>query len=268
VQRVKKYLLLLNLALQDALQYRVEGLIWFLFDVLPPFMMVFVWVAAYRETEQISGYTLATMLGYYLGLALLRSALTTHPEWDIAEAIRDGKLALLLLKPLDPWGYWLVGDVPWRLTRLLMLAPIMLIAFVLLGGQLQPMNPGVETALALALSLPLAFLLCFFLKLLIGFAGFWLLEINALAGLFEVAIYLFGGTIVPLELLPESLRIMAALLPFEYIYAFPLALALGRVDGDEIWRGLALQAFWTAGLFWLARLFWRGGLRRFEAVGG
>lgn len=40
-------------------------------------------------------------------------------------------------------------------------------------------------------------------------------------------------------------ELAAALLPFEYIYAFPLALALGRVGGEEIWRGLALQALWT-----------------------
>jgi ABC-2 type transport system permease protein len=265
---MRKYLLLLNLAFQDALQYRIEGLIWCLFDVLPPFMMVFVWVAAYRENELVGGYTLASMLGYYLGLALLRNVLTTNPEWDVADAVRNGKLALLLLRPLDPWGYWLVGDIPWRLIRLVMVAPFMLIAMVLLGGQIQPIVPGIEMALALTLSLPLAFLLCYLLKLLIGFAAFWLLEINALAGLFDVAVYIFGGTIVPLELLPDWLRGVAALLPFKYIYAYPLALALGRVGGEDIWRGLAVQALWTTGLFLLARLIWRGGLRRFEAVGG
>jgi viologen exporter family transport system permease protein len=265
---VTKYRLLLSVAFQDALQYRAEGVIWFLFDLLPPFMMLFVWLAAYRETEQVGGYTVGAMLGYYLGLALLRGVLTSHPEWEVAESIRDGKLAMLLLKPLDPWGYWLVCELPWRLTRLGMMSPILLGAVLLLGGQVRLPAASLGNGLALALSLPLAFLLCFFVKLCVGFAAFWLLEIQALSGLFEVCLFLFGGTIVPLELLPDSLRGLAALLPFEYVYAFPLALALGRVGPDEIWNGLAVQALWTAGLFALARLLWWGGLRRFEAVGG
>lgn len=265
--RARKYLLLLSLGLQDALQYRLEGAIWFLFDVLPPLMMIFVWLAAYRETDQVAGYTLGEMLGYYLGLALLRNAITTHPEWEIAESIRSGRLSMLLLKPLHPWGYWLASDSAWRLVRVLMVAPILLAAGVLLGGQVRWPSPDPPTLLSLALGLLLAYLLCYFLKLCIGFAGFWLLDINGLAGLYEVAVYLFGGTIIPLELLPPTLRQLAEALPFQYIYYLPLALALGRAEEPAIWSALATQTLWTITLFLLALALWRSGLRRYEAVG-
>ena len=264
---MKKYLRLLSIAFQDALQYRAEGLIWFLFDVLPPLMMVFVWLAAYRETDDVAGFSLAAMLSYYLGLALLRNVITTHPEWEIAESVRSGRLSMLLLKPLNPWVYWLTGDSAWRVVRLVMVTPLLVLAVYLLGGQVEAPRLGFDSAPALAICLALSFLLCYLLKISLGFAGFWLLDIGGAAGLYEVAVYLVGGTIVPLELLPPPLRLVADLLPFKYVYYFPLALAFGRISGPDVWSGLAFQAAWTALLFLFARSLWSAGLRRYEAVG-
>jgi ABC-2 type transport system permease protein len=213
---VKKYRLLLTIGFQDALQYRIEGIIWFLYDMLPTFMMVFLWLAAYRDTDEVAGYSLGAMLTYYLGLALLRNVVTTHPEWDIAESIRIGKLSTLLLKPLNPWLYWLAADAAWRLVRLFMVAPVLLVGITLLGGQVQVPRLTLEMVLALALCLPLGFALCYLLKICVGFVAFWLLEIGGLAGLYEVMAYLFGGTIVPLELLPAPLQAVANFLPWPW----------------------------------------------------
>jgi ABC-2 type transport system permease protein len=229
---VNKYRLLLAISFQDAVQYRLEGAIWFLFDVLPSLMMVFVWLAAYRETDNVGGYSLGAMLGYYLGLALLRNAITSHPEWDIAESIRNGRLSMLLLRPINPWGYWMVSDAAWRLFRLLLVGPVLIAAVSLLGGQVDPPRLTPASGLALALSLPLAYLLCYLLKICLGFSGFWLIEIGGLAGTLDVAMYIFGATIVPLELMPAPLQLIASWLPFQYVYYYPLSLALGRLSGS------------------------------------
>lgn len=264
---MRKYGLLLSLGFQDALQYRAEGIIWFLFDVVPPLMMIFVWLAAFRDTDEVAGYSLGAMLSYYLGLALLRNILTTNPEWEIAESVRNGKLSMLLLKPIHPWGYWLAGDSAWRVLRLVMVVPVLFATLLLLGGRPQPPSLSPGSAMALALCLPLAYLLCYVLKICLGFAGFWLLDIGGLAGAYHVVVLVLGGTLVPLELMPPALRLAAELLPFKYVYAFPLAVSLGRVGGAELWSGLAIQAAWTAVLFVVARTLWSSGLRRYESAG-
>jgi ABC-2 type transport system permease protein len=74
--------------------------------------------------------------------------------------------------------------------------------------------------------------------------------------------------LLPLELLPDSLRVVAWALPFQYIYYVPMSVLLGRLDGNELWSALAVQAAWAAALALLARAVWRRGLRRYEAVGG
>jgi ABC-2 type transport system permease protein len=121
---------------------------------------------------------------------------------------------------------------------------------------------------AFGLSLILAYFVCFFLKLTLGFTAFWLTNIQGVISLFDVAVYLFGGILIPLALLPEPLQAFAQVLPLQAIFSFPLMVLLGRIQGDALVLGLAVQAGWILGLAGLAGTMWRSGLRRYEAVGG
>jgi ABC-2 type transport system permease protein len=126
---------------------------------------------------------------------------------------------------------------------------------------------GLEQAARLALSLVLAYLLCFLLKALLGMTAFWVTEVGGLIGLWEICMFVLGGTLYPLELLPAPLGRLADVLPFRYLLAFPLGLALGRLDDAAAWFGLAVQLGWLLVALALARWGWTKALRRYEAVG-
>jgi ABC-2 type transport system permease protein len=265
---MRVWLRLLNTTFQEAMEYRVEGVIWFLYDVLPPIVMVFLWLAAYREQSVVAGYTLPEMLFYYLGTMVLRTLVTVHSEWEIAWEVRQGTLSNYLVKPLNPWVYWLADQLAWKAVRLLFLTPVVAGTVLWLLGELAPPRLGVEHAVALPLALVLAFLLCYGIKLALGMTAFWITDIGGVMGLYEVLAYLFSGTILPLDLLPPVLQQIAALLPLQYIYYFPLSVALGRVSSVDLWQGLLAQTLWTAGSLALARVVWQRALVRYEAVGG
>ncbi len=86
--------------------------------------------------------------------------------------------------------------------------------------------------------------------------------------LVEVTSVVFGGMLLPLDLLPPSLRAVATALPFQYIYYVPLSAMLGRLEGADLLTALANQAAWAAALGLLAYAIWRRGLQRYEAFGG
>lgn len=261
-------LALWRMSLQEALQYRAEALIWTLFDVLPPIMMAFLWLAAYEGQASVAGYDLGTMLIYTVGVMVLRAAITTHAEWDIARQVREGTLSIHLVRPMSPWTLWLVSGVAWRTMRLLIVTPIMIGCLVWLVPHLEAPNIGPDRLPLLALSVVLGFWICFFVKLCIGFLSFWLTEITGVLTLYEVTAYVFGGVLLPLDLLPTALRDASTLLPFASIYYVPLAVLLGRLEGPDLATALAAQLGWTVGLGLLAYILWRRGLRHYEAVGG
>lgn len=265
---LRLYVALWRVAFQEALQYRAESAIWFLYDVLGPIMMAFVWLAAYQGQSQVAGYDLGAMLLYTLGAMVLRNAITSHCEWDIDRQIRQGELSTVLVRPMNPWGMWLVPDFAWRILRLMLVAPVLLVCLLWLAPYLDAPRLGWSELPSVAFSIALGYLACFFLKLCLGFTGFWLTDISGMVTLYEVLTYVFGGFLVPIDLLPGWLRPVADVLPFQYLFSVPLQAAIGRLGGPDLTRALSVQVGWTAALGLVAYLLWRHGLRRYEAVGG
>lgn len=265
---MRKYTAMLKVSFQDAMEYRVEAAIWFLYDVVPPFMMVFLWTAAYQEGETAPGFTLAGILTYYLAMLFLRTMVTPHVEWTVDWDVRMGYLSRYLIRPVNVWGFWLASEVAWKGVRLFLLLPVLVGAMVLLAPYLTMPSLGPWEVLASLVSVVMAFILCFFLKLNLGLTAFWLLDVGAVAWLYEAVVMLSSGTWLPLELLPPALASVARLLPFQYVYYFPANLLLGRVHGAELAAGLAGQVLWVLAAYLLARALWPLALRRYEAVGG
>jgi ABC-2 type transport system permease protein len=58
------------------------------------------------------------------------------------------------------------------------------------------------------------------------------------------------------------------LTPYPYLLYFPVGVYLGRIEGPDLWRGLAIQTAWVIGGFFLLQWVWSRGIKRYSAVGG
>jgi ABC-2 type transport system permease protein len=265
---MRLYLTMARLSLVDAMQYRVESLIYCLHEILPPIMMAFLWVAVYQERAEVAGYTLGEMLAYTVGVMVLRGTVTVHVEWAMDHEIRDGQLSAALIRPFNYWAFLFVDSVAWRTVRLLFVAPAFLGCLYWLGPALGGASVPLDRLPIFGLSFALAYLVCFFTKLCIGCIGFWTNDITGITTVYEVIAGVLGGVLIPIALLPDGLQTVARLLPIQAIYSVPLAILLGRSEGADPWLGIGLQLGWIVVLFGLATALWRAGLRQFEAVGG
>jgi ABC-2 type transport system permease protein len=265
---VRLYLALGRIALQEALQYRVEAAIWFLFDIMSPLMMAFVWLAAYEEQSSVAGFNLGEMLVYTIGVMVLRTVITSHIEWGMDWEIRQGLLSTYLVKPYSVWTFWFVGEFAWKVVRAMLITPVLIACLYWLGPSLAAITITPERIALLIVSVVLAYLVCFFMKLCIGFVGFWTNDMSGPSTFYEVTASILGGVLVPLALLPGPLQTVAAWLPIQAIYSIPLAVLLGK-DGDTSALMMILtQLGWIAVLWLLAGALWRAGLRQYESVGG
>src|SRR3712207_2033122 len=261
------YATLFRLCLQEAIQYRVESAIYFIYDVLPPILMAFVWLSAYEGQADVAGFSLSQMLVYTVGVMVLRTMLTAHIEWALDHEVRQGILSTYLVKPFNVAGQWFVGELAWKLVRGMLLAPVLLGTLAWLGPSLELPPLDVGRALLVGVSLAFGYLVCFTLKLCVGMVTFWSTDINGIMTLYEVIAAVFGGLLVPLALLPGPLYAVAQALPLRAIYDVPLMIFLGRLEGPALWWSLLSQVAWCVALALLARWLWRRGLRRYEAVG-
>ena len=68
--------------------------------------------------------------------------------------------------------------------------------------------------------------------------------------------------------MPEWLRVLAALFPFQATTFSPVAIYLGVVQGPAMWQALGIAAGWVVILAVALRLSWRRVLNRLIVQGG
>ena len=216
----------------------------------------------------VAGYAQGEMLAYTIGVMVLRGTVTLHVEWALDHEIRQGLLSVQLIRPFNYWAFLFADAIAWRFVRLLFTVPVLLAFLYWLGPELGDMSIPLERLPALAVSVALAYVVCFYLKLCLGFIGFWTNDIMGITTLYEVVASVLGGILIPIALLPDWLQVIAWLLPIQAIYSVPLTILLGKSEGADLGWGIALQLGWIIVLYALATVLWRAGLRQYESVGG
>jgi ABC-2 type transport system permease protein len=270
-RRMKKYLHVINIGLQNNLQYRFNYLTRTLFSFIPLFAMLSLWRTVYAHPSGAglsSGFTEAQMIFYYLLVAVV-DVLTAvnEDDWQIAADIREGNISQFLLKPVDYLSYRLCLFFSGRIAFVAMAAaPLAGFIFCFRHYWLWPAST--EAALVFPLALVLTALLQFFISYAMAMLAFWLLEISTFIFILFAFEYLASGHLFPLDILPPALKDVLFFTPFPYQLYFPIQIYMGKAAGAALWRGLALQAFWVLAAYGLARFLWRRGVRKYSAFGG
>lgn len=264
----RKFVRLLVASWQDALQYRLEGAIWFLYDLLPPLGMLLLWLGAYRPGTVVAGYDAAGMVQYYLGVIALRTLLNPHPEWDLAEKIAKGTYGQVLLRPMPLVAYHLAGEIAWKGMRLLWLMPSLLVCTVAFWSYIEVPPLGLVYWLAFALSIPLGYLSAFFFKMILGYISFWTTNTEGIF-VFMISIEMvFTGNFLPLQAMPGWVQAIGDWLPYRYFYFFSTQVLRGTLDDGALLTGLATQAAWVLVAYVAMRVVRTAGIRRYAAFGG
>lgn len=269
--RLRKYLRVFELGIQNHLAYRFNFLARILFSLIPLTALLMLWRTIYAgqpEETRIGGYTLAEMLAYYLVAAWV-NALTavTEDDWQIAADIRDGNINHLLAKPMDYLGYRLCLFASGRLIYAgVALLPLLTFVWLAAVPVHVPRDPTVW--LCFCVSLVMTALLQFLISFALAMLAFWVLEVSTFIFIVYAFEYIASGHLFPLDILPEGLRRILPYTPFPYELYFPVSIWLGKTTGSALWQGLSLQLFWVVAAWALARWAWHRGLRRYGAVGG
>jgi ABC-2 type transport system permease protein len=185
---------------------------------------------------------------------------------DLADRIRTGDVAIDLYRPVSFLGWWLASDLGRAAYHLLTrgLAPTLVGA--LLFDLRYPASAGVWAAFFV--SVLLAVLVSFGLRMLVASTAFWLLDQTGVQNLAVVFSLFFSGLTVPLVLFPSWSRDVVMALPWAAFVQVPADIWLGQRDGFRVWSGLGFQALWALVLLTTCAGVVRLAKRRVVVQGG
>jgi ABC-2 type transport system permease protein len=229
----------------------------------------FSYLAVWGQNPDAGGYDVADALTYaWLGQAMIM----TVAVWsggatdDLAARIRSGDVALDLYRPVGLLGWWLATDLGRAAYHLATrgLAP------TLVGAVLFDLRypAGPATWLLFWVSVPLAVVVSFGIRMLVTASAFWLLDDTGVRNLQVVCAMFFSGLVVPLVLFPGWTRDLAMALPWAAFLQVPADIWLGRRAGADAWWGLAFQVTWAVVLLGACGLVLRRARHKVVVQGG
>jgi ABC-2 type transport system permease protein len=252
-----------TLAIQ--LQYRVALVIWMIGLVLSPLIYLVVWTTvAHAKGGSVGSYSSHDFAAYFIVLMIVDHITFTWVIFNADFRIRQGALSPLLLRPVHPINADIVENASFKLLMLAVIAPAAVALSFAFGPNLHPAPWEVITffpAVALAAALRFA------VEWTVSLISFWISRMAALDQMYYVLILFFSGQVAPLSLFPAPVQIVANVLPFRWMVAFPVELLLGRVSPRNALVGFGVMLVWLAVGIVALRYVWRQGLRQYSAVG-
>jgi len=215
------------------------------------FIFSHLWSTIFKQSgvSVISGFTLPMMVWY---LVLTESILVSLSGVirDVSSEIKSGDVANYLTKPYNYIFYKYaisIGKGAFNFFLFFLVGGIM--AYLTVGG----ISVEWYTIPFILLVVFLAITLSYFIIINIGLAAFWIEETNGLAFIYNKFVFVIGGMLVPLEILPLWLAKIGLLLPFSYIAYHPAKLFV-MFDFTYFFNIFIIQLAWIV-VFIIISLF-------------
>ena len=261
---LRAYPTLLRVGFADAVAYRVEFIIWILTTNMPLVMLALMRAVA-RESP-IGAFGTTELTAYYLTTLLVRLLTGCWVGYELVMDIRQGTLALRLLRPLHPLIAYSAENVAGIPLRGLITLPLLGILLATVGGGQLTHDPLLICIFVI--SVALAWLMTFLIQATIGALALHIESSFSISELYFGLFSVFSGYLIPLELFPKWVQTLTNVLPFRFQLGFPVETLIGHLSRAEVLRELAIQIGWVGLLLALLGFVWNTGIKRYQAFGG
>lgn len=210
--------------------------------------------AAGANGGEIVGYSATALVWYIATSEASIMALPQRLIEDIGIDIGSGQIEIELLRPASALAIRIATELGQMLPRLGVIVMLGFPFAVVVGG-------APPSAAGLALAVP-ALVMGITLNLLsqhaFASAAFWVLDAKGTWFLYQKLVFVLGGMLLPLEVLPSSLETVAKVLPFSAMAYIPARLASGHVEPEL----LLIQVAWLGAMAAFAWRVFAAGERR------
>lgn len=245
--------------------YRLRLVVWILSGIIEPIVWSILWFVTASQSDQL-GMTGPEILTYYLFITLVSRIAQSWTFDDLRREIVHGEYSKYLIWPKGVTGFRLGVDWANKVITVAVLLPIWFVwLFVLVRNGVFVIDLFNIPLFLIALLLAIA--VRFYLDMILAHVVLWTEQINGLAIVYHAVGRLFGGMVVPLMMLPAWAYMITKVLPFRYMYSFPVEVFQGLVPMTKIVQGFAVGIGWLVLEIIVYLGILRFGLKRYEAAG-
>lgn len=262
----RRYLSIATTALQQSIAYRTSILLSVLLTFIWVVILYYLWRGAYSARGTIAGFDWDQMRTYIVLAFGLNALVGWRVGSQMMATIRTGDVVLEFVRPLNYATTQLARAVGGGLVE----GGAALLVSMGIGLAWIHIRPPASAAAGawFALSVVLAFVTKVLIIFLVSLLTFWTTSGTGLMWSQQAVLQILSGTIVPLALMPDWLRVVAEIAPMRGIASTPVLLWLGKASGWQAVQLVGLQVLWLAVLWVAANVLWRRAFNALEVQGG
>ncbi len=263
---MKKLFNILRIQLAVAVAYRGTIFFWLSIHLIGFIVMNAFWTAVFSDRPLVNEFNLGQMLQYILLTNLIREFVLVAPEYEINDAIRDGKLASALLRPFSYPLHTLLASTFWHIIESI-LAIVVYGAVALLVLPQNIWDFSWSNVFAVLPIIVLGHICCSFFSLILGSLAFWLTEGSAFFYYKEILILITSGLFFPKATTPLWFQGIMEILPFYHAIGIPAEVLVNKTMPAALSMSYLVLVVWIVILISIATVVWNRGVSRFESIG-
>lgn len=246
----------------------VRWLAWLAGSGLQVAIYVALWRSVLVGTENFGGMEVSSRQAItYSAIAVLlvriRWSARLFSRNSLLTSVREKTVAYWLVRPLEPQRYYWVkaiGEMAWGASWALAASVVLWLAGVL------QMPSGAWPLAIFAASSGLGLALAYYSGAVLDLISVWVPVNGSIARTYYFVQDVLGGALVPLWLLPGTVRQAAVWLPFSYMINVPADLGAGLTGGGAAIADLVVGSVWCVIACVGVRVLWHRAIRRLESV--
>lgn len=263
---MQMYLAVVRIEIAEARAYLLDWLAGLLYYPVRLLTLTVLWNAVFAVSgaKTLGGYSSKEMICYYFAVVILYSVVyaTAGIENVMWEGIIRGDMTPFLVRPFSYPLFLFFRTLSKALRNLVCAMPVLLIFRYIAGLRVTFMSVFSFCAMSL-LGTTIYFLIFF----MVGLLSFRMERIFGIRDMLWVLVDFLAGSVVPLDILPPTLRRISELSPFRFIFFEPVRIILGKsTSGEETALWIAVGFVATVGV--IARSVWNRLVTEYDGPGG
>jgi ABC-2 type transport system permease protein len=249
-----------TITLKNSMVYRWSVLFSIFGSVLYISISLMLWRYLYQDTPDMISY----MTRYTIMSNIIAMFYTGGITYRIGEKVSSGDFVTDLIRPINFFSMAWQMEIAEMCTNFMMRG----LPVILIYSPFLVISAGYYNIPAVLLAVALGHILFLLIYALLGFSAFILIEIWPFHRLLNDTIRLLAGGFIPLALLPGFIGTIARVLPFRFLYSFPLELLFGTADMTTASNNFAILLFWILVFAMLNIVMYRLALKKAVVQGG
>jgi ABC-2 type transport system permease protein len=261
-----KYLEMIRIRFLMMLAYRTNYYTGILIYSINIGAYYFLWSAIYGGKEEIQGLSILQMTTYVAVSWMARAFYFNNLDREMALEIKEGKVAIELIRPYNYLGMKTMQGLGEGIFRLFFFSVpgLIIVAFIF------PLQFSWDLSVwgMFTISILLSFLINTELNLLTGITTFFLYNNTGLIRAKRVVIDLFSGLLLPISFFPGWAQEMMRFLPFQGISYIPSMIFTNGFTDQQAWDGILHQLIWVVILILPIQILWYFAKKELVIQGG